>query len=83
MTAKPEGDEIIVGPNTKVKIYGVALISVLSGLCVAAAAVAVGVERLNRNIEERPTRTEIFYWSLDAQRAVPGLPVFPPGRKKE
>lgn len=88
MTGKPEGEQeeskpIVVGPSTRITFAGVALLGLLGGLCAGVFAVAVGLERFNRNMENRMTHDQMFRWTLEAQRALPTLPMYVPPRPKD
>jgi hypothetical protein len=85
MRDQPEGaggQTVQVGPNTRVTFVGVALISLLVGLCVGTATIAVGLERFNRNMEDRMTHDEMTRYTIEARAAVPQLPLYLPPTKR-
>lgn len=71
-----------IGPALRVRFMGATLLGLLGGIMVCTFLVAQGLERLNRNMEDRPTHDQIFRWSLEARAVVPQLPMYvPPVRK--
>jgi hypothetical protein len=72
---------IVIAPSTRVTFVGVALIGLLVGLCAGTATIAVGLERFNRNMEDRMTHDEMFQWTWDSHMKDPQFPIYVPPRK--
>lgn len=83
MKPEPDAEAITVGPNTRVTFMGVALVSLLVGLCVGTWTIGVGLERFNRNMEDRMTHDEMFEWTMGARSKVPELPLYVPPKRKD